>query len=1290
MTKSELINEILSEWAYRVEDGQPNPNNKMHLAELSIVLSEMGLLEIKDELFENLKEDDKQFSNPILNKSIKYKNEKGEDKEGIVGNLLRLPKENPGRVAAEKMLPADAAEKDAAMKDLGSEKDGKSGAKKPEEEKPEDGKEKGGGEDEKMKQAQAMFDPKVDPAMAARLDKEKEMQAKFADDAKKAQNDFKAQADKAQSDFKAQSGDKVEKVKAKGYDLYKLSLNDKELKAEEDKERNAVADARERGDEKGVAANSLKYTQTRIARAKKEGDSEAEKMWSDEYVNKRAEYEKQYGKPEDEFDLSKDKEKSAESEKEFKPIEAVDVNKEMPQADPETFGAGSDIPDGIEPEKLEQFNTDINKVAQKVATAKANGEKAPDINLCDVTVPGTNLYCDDNLGIPRDKMPQFKGKAVPGSRAADMPLDKDGEVDTEPVFKKMLEEKGIKTLQTEVPADKLKATQSELGGDKVIGMMGALEKDPNHPSITAPIYVSRDGFVIDGHHRWAAIVAYNAQNPNKQIPMKTTVIDMDIKDAIPMCNKFAKDIGIAAKKQGETTGKAATQPTSAPDGKINNSAKKAIDRIKDGVKKFKEDETEFFNKKVHKGNSPERRSFGEAFKHKAKGAWEAIKHGTEHEVHLFKEAGSGVKNFFSGGKVSESEKKALIGVAKKVAVAAAFGAAGGGLAHGALAFGKHVMMEFIPHVVGETVAVGAGKAALFAGAEDDDADMMKFMEIISKKLESEDIPDEIMADAIESYNENKKPKMTDENIDLANELMLEMIYGFIAEAGYPKADDGKFWVKSKANNSVYKVITPQPSKHAIPTKGDIKKAASDTKATKTPAASAKPVVKKTVAKSTPTKNEPVAGAGLFKDKESKKRLDKEKNINTNTAPKPPKSEIPFKASKRELARKYYDNKQLLGVVKAGLIPTKEKKLKGTGVFDPSESQLKALQYVTEQQLKDPNWRLPIPKFEVSEKEVDGAIEIMEKELGDSFKDIKQQITKSGGVDPEFTKGTKPGTPGYERFRSLIRLYLSTGGRSTITGQIVPFNQMQLDHHIPYSSANQIVRDKEQAGIKTSLIEERKRLDSPENWDLMETELNQLKKELVGNKLLERINKKLSMSPDEKELKQLENEVKNIRKTKLREYFRNSFKNGDFSSLNEETIAKMNDEERDAVVLAWNFWHPSIREYEEFQKANPKYGDILKKSGLEIPPKKNNPYHIGRFAGSSDNSRGVGRGLPIKGQTQIDAIKNTLKSAGVKMATKKQLDKTNDILDNARKYIETHTKSSKEKIAKIKAARKVKK
>jgi len=34
MTLSELINEILIEWAYRIDDGQPNPNNPKHIDEL--------------------------------------------------------------------------------------------------------------------------------------------------------------------------------------------------------------------------------------------------------------------------------------------------------------------------------------------------------------------------------------------------------------------------------------------------------------------------------------------------------------------------------------------------------------------------------------------------------------------------------------------------------------------------------------------------------------------------------------------------------------------------------------------------------------------------------------------------------------------------------------------------------------------------------------------------------------------------------------------------------------------------------------------------------------------------------------------------------------------------------------------------------------------------------------------------------------------------------------------------------------------------------------------------------
>jgi hypothetical protein len=84
-------------------------------------------------------------------------------------------------------------------------------------------------------------------------------------------------------------------------------------------------------------------------------------------------------------------------------------------------------------------------------------------------------------------------------------------------------------------------------GDKVAGMYGALEKDPTNRALTAPIYVSNDGYVLDGHHRWAAIVTYNAKNPNNPIPMKVRIIDLPIKPLVRLANDFADSIGIEKK-----------------------------------------------------------------------------------------------------------------------------------------------------------------------------------------------------------------------------------------------------------------------------------------------------------------------------------------------------------------------------------------------------------------------------------------------------------------------------------------------------------------------------------------------------------------------------------------------------------------------------------------------------------------------------------------------------------------------------------------------------------------------
>ena len=227
----------------------------------------------------------------------------------------------------------------------------------------------------------------------------------------------------------------------------------------------------------------------------------------------------------------------------------------------------------VPPEAKKEAVTMIDKIAGDLIKAKETGEKAPNTNLCVVTVPGTNLYCDGNKNIPRDQMPQFRGKPEPGSQADKMARDKNGEVETSQIFDQMLDKEGIKISEpTPVPPDSLKATQSELVGPKVIGMMGVLDKDCNnqecddkakqdYKNITDPIYVSNDGYVVDGHHRWAAISSYNIKNPDKQIPMNVRVIDDTIDKVIPKANKFAQDIGIAAKsgKEGTKGGPPAAQ-----------------------------------------------------------------------------------------------------------------------------------------------------------------------------------------------------------------------------------------------------------------------------------------------------------------------------------------------------------------------------------------------------------------------------------------------------------------------------------------------------------------------------------------------------------------------------------------------------------------------------------------------------------------------------------------------------------------------------------------------------------
>jgi hypothetical protein len=206
--------------------------------------------------------------------------------------------------------------------------------------------------------------------------------------------------------------------------------------------------------------------------------------------------------------------------------------------------------------------------------------------------------------------------------------------------------------------------------------------------------------------------------------------------------------------------------------------------IKDGIKDWVEEEKAFFKEKVHKGNSPERRSWGKALKDKAVGAYHALKKGFKHEVHTFKDAAMGIAMWKDGIDMTEPQKKAVKSVAKKFAFGVVLGVVTGGLGAGAGAFAMKCMSGFIPHVVEETIIAGVGKAALFAGDTDIDEEkaMEQFLSAIADNIEKMDMPPEILAKAVEEYNAEKKEKGGEEITQNEARLAVNQLQQLVKES----------------------------------------------------------------------------------------------------------------------------------------------------------------------------------------------------------------------------------------------------------------------------------------------------------------------------------------------------------------------------------------------------------------------------------------------------------------------------------------------------------------------------
>ena len=86
-------------------------------------------------------------------------------------------------------------------------------------------------------------------------------------------------------------------------------------------------------------------------------------------------------------------------------------------------------------------------------------------------------------------------------------------------------------------------------------------KDGSMPKsvMDSPVFVTSDGYVLDGHHRWAALVAIDMEDGKQgDIDMPVRMIGADIGYILDLANAFCDMTGVKRKSGGKkkpTTGR---------------------------------------------------------------------------------------------------------------------------------------------------------------------------------------------------------------------------------------------------------------------------------------------------------------------------------------------------------------------------------------------------------------------------------------------------------------------------------------------------------------------------------------------------------------------------------------------------------------------------------------------------------------------------------------------------------------------------------------------------------------
>jgi hypothetical protein len=202
------------------------------------------------------------------------------------------------------------------------------------------------------------------------------------------------------------------------------------------------------------------------------------------------------------------------------------------------------------PEELPALANEINRRGDQVGAGVGNN---PPWDLGNVSVKGTRLFTEQTTGIPRHDMPQLGGAARPGSEAALLAGGANRFIELTPQFRAQLQRDGVDVKNERVNADQLRATQTGLTATTVSGIARAAMQGNakvNH-MLADPIWVSKDNYIIDGHHRWAAgevIAAARGNFAGRQIEVRR--LNLPIALAVPYALGYAERMGIGTKHVG--------------------------------------------------------------------------------------------------------------------------------------------------------------------------------------------------------------------------------------------------------------------------------------------------------------------------------------------------------------------------------------------------------------------------------------------------------------------------------------------------------------------------------------------------------------------------------------------------------------------------------------------------------------------------------------------------------------------------------------------------------------------